>query len=238
MSSLAKDFIVIDNGGGYVKFGVQGERFHVTVPNVTARPKKDLRTLVAQDTESGVSNHGELIYTRPLQRGYLTDYDTQVKVWERNLGEDGWDISQRYPRHKRLILTRPAFAPSECCKLEDELVFEYFGFEKRVVENAASLAVRLNTKEDIERTCCVVIDFGYSFTTVTPVIGGEPYLRGIKRIDIGGKLLTNYLKELLSYRHFNLLDETYVIEQARRKLCFVSQDFHKDMATCAQRARR
>lgn len=237
MSSRSQPFIAIDNGGGYVKVGVAGLSSTLVVPNVTARPKKDLRTLVAQDTESGVSNHGELVYTRPLERGYLTDYDTQVKVWERNLGEDGWDVAQRYPKHKRLVLTRAAFAPLECCRLEDEIVFEYFGFEERITENSSVLAARLNATQP-EKECYTVVDFGYSFTTVTPVIGGVAYLPGIKRLDVGGKLLTNYLKELLSYRHFNLLDETYVIEQARRQLCYVAKDFKNDMDSCAKSASR
>jgi hypothetical protein len=29
----------------------------------------------------------------------------------------------------------------------------------------------------------------------------------IKRLNIGGKLLTNYLKELVSYRQWNMMDE-------------------------------
>lgn len=33
----------------------------------------------------------------------------------------------------------------------------------------------------------------------------------IHRINIGGKSLTNYLKELISYRHWNMMDETHII---------------------------
>ena len=33
------------------------------------------------------------------------------------------------------------------------------------------------------------------------------------RIDIGGKFLTNHLKELVSYGQLQVMDETYVVNQ-------------------------
>ena len=34
-----------------------------------------------------------------------------------------------------------------------------------------------------------------------------------KRVNIGGKLLTNYLKEVVSYRQWNMMDEFKIIDQ-------------------------
>jgi hypothetical protein len=34
-----------------------------------------------------------------------------------------------------------------------------------------------------------------------------------KRVNIGGKLLTNYLKEVVSYRQWNMMDEFKLMEQ-------------------------
>ena len=53
-----------------------------------------------------------------------------------------------------------------------------------------------------------------------------------RRIDIGGKLLTNHLKELVSYRQWNMMDETYIINDVKEACCYVSTDFAKDMETC------
>ena len=33
------------------------------------------------------------------------------------------------------------------------------------------------------------------------------------RVDIGGKLLTNYLKELVSYRQWNMMDDTMIVSK-------------------------
>lgn len=48
-------------------------------------------------------------------------------------------------------------------------------------------------------------------------------------MDIGGKALTNQLKEWVSFRQLDLRDETYVLNQCKEDACFVSQDFTKDM---------
>lgn len=35
----------------------------------------------------------------------------------------------------------------------------------------------------------------------------------IRRVNVGGKLLTNYLKEVISYRQWNMMDEFLIINQ-------------------------
>lgn len=41
--------------------------------------------------------------------------------------------------------------------------------------------------------------------------------------------MTNYLKELVSIRHYNMLDETYLMNQVKEAVCFVSTDFSRDL---------
>lgn len=52
---------------------------------------------------------------------------------------------------------------------------------------------------------------------------------GVKRIDLGGKALTNYLKELVSYRALNVMDETFIMDDVKEKLCFVSLNVPRDL---------
>lgn len=77
--------------------------------------------------------------------------------------------------------------------------------------------------------CLLVIDSGFSHTTVTPVYKGGPIQQAIRRLDIGGKFLTNYLKELVSIRHYNMLDETHLMNEVKEAICFVSDDFKRDL---------
>jgi actin-related protein 6 len=82
---------------------------------------------------------------------------------------------------------------------------------------------------DDETACCCVIDCGFSMTSIVPTINACAIRKGIKRIQVGGKLMTNLLKQTISYRKFNMMDEFYIINEAKESLCFVSMDFTKEM---------
>lgn len=75
----------------------------------------------------------------------------------------------------------------------------------------------------------LLIDSGYSHTTVTPLFRGRPLHSAIRRLDIGGKFLTNYLKELISIRHYNMMDETHLVNEIKEACCYVSSDFKNDL---------
>lgn len=77
--------------------------------------------------------------------------------------------------------------------------------------------------------CVMVVDSGYSRTTVTPLYKGRPIHQAVRRLDIGGKFITNYLKELLSVRQLDVRGETYIVNQIKEAACFVSTDFKVDM---------
>ena len=76
---------------------------------------------------------------------------------------------------------------------------------------------------------------GFSFTHVVPFVNGRRVRDPVTRIDVGGKLLTNHLKEIISYRQLHVLDETYVMNACREDCCYVSMDFEGDMKRAALR---
>jgi actin-related protein 6 len=59
--------------------------------------------------------------------------------------------------------------------------------------------------------CCLLVDSGYSFTHIVPYIKGKKLKQGIRRIDVGGKMLTNHLKEIISYRYCELSKFTWTV---------------------------
>ena len=77
--------------------------------------------------------------------------------------------------------------------------------------------------------CLLVIDSGYSHTTITPVYNGNPLQRGTRRLDFGGKHLTNLLKEVISVRHFDLHQDTKIVNDIKEDVCFVSTGLKADM---------
>lgn len=75
----------------------------------------------------------------------------------------------------------------------------------------------------------LLVDLGYSFTTVTPLFQGRPLQSAIRRLDVGGKFLTNYLTRLLSLRHYDMRNDTHIVNEIKEKTCYVSLDFKEDM---------
>ncbi len=59
-------------------------------------------------------------------------------------------------------------------------------------------------------------------------------IAAVTRIDVGGKLLTNHLKEIISYRQIHVLEETYVMNACKEDSCFVSLDFNEDLKMAFQ----
>lgn len=49
-------------------------------------------------------------------------------------------------------------------------------------------------------------------------------LEAVKRVNVGGKLLTNLLKENISFRQVNVQDCTYLVNQIKEKFCYCSMN--------------
>ncbi|KAI1192420.1 actin family [Nemania serpens] len=75
----------------------------------------------------------------------------------------------------------------------------------------------------------LLVDSGYSHTTVTPVFQGRPLHPAVRRLDVGGKFLTNYLARVLSLRHYDMRNETYIVNEMKEAACYVSLDFAGDL---------
>lgn len=167
-----------------------------------------------------------LFYILAFQKGYLVNWDVQKTVWDYIFGQDCSAVDFSNP----LIITEPQFNFSSIQEAITEIFFEEYECESLLRTTAADLcSYNFENSANKKPLCSLVIDMGYSFTHIVPFIKGKKVKEGIRRIDIGGKLLTNHLKEIISYRQLNVMDESYVINQVKEDACFVSQNFNADM---------
>ena len=101
--------------------------------------------------------------------------------------------------------------------------------------------VRQNALKDMaastDSICQLVVNSGFSFTTILPFFNGVPIRYANTRIDVGGKLLTNLLAENLSYKEINLRGETHLVNHIKESTCYVSADFAADMNTAQSKLR-
>ncbi|PKS12356.1 hypothetical protein jhhlp_001656 [Lomentospora prolificans] len=85
------------------------------------------------------------------------------------------------------------------------------------------------TTPQVPAEIMLLVDSGYSHTIVTPLLHGRPLHSAIRRLDIGGKFLTNYLTRLLSLRHFDMRNDVYIVNEIKETACYVSLDFNGDL---------
>lgn len=137
-----------------------------------------------------------------------------------------------------IIVTEPYFNFSSVQEAMNEIFFEEYQFNSVFRCNPSFLSqYKYSTEKGQQPLCSVVVDAGYSFTHIVPYCKGRKLTESVKRIDVGGKVLTNHLKEVISYRQLMVMDETYVINQLKEDVCYVSQDFMKDMETARKKGK-
>ena len=159
------------------------------------------------------------------------NWDTQRQVWDHAFQE----VFKLTPSETNLTFTEPPFNFPSIQDALNEIFFEEYQFKSVLVTQTATLSAVRQFQKFPDRLCCMVVDSGYSFTHLVPTYRARVVLSGIGRLDVGGKLLTNHLKEIVSYRQLNVLDETYVMNQVKEDVCFVSQNLYNDMAIARQR---
>ena len=155
--------------------------------------------------------------SRPLERGCLVNWDTQAEVWARAFGPEVLKIA---PAETSLLLSEAPLTPSAIQDTLDEMVFEHFGFHSYCTRPAPTLAaLGAQEAEPPAHGATLVVDAGFSATHCVPIYGGHALNFAAKRLNIGGKLLTNHLKQVVSYRSLNVLEETRHAAQFSAHFC-------------------
>lgn len=243
-----------------------------TIPNCLVKTR-DNRIVVGPQISSTVNDWNEAMFRRPVEKGYLVNWEAEREIWEQSFFEEKATARNKgiripTPEDTTLVLTEAPNTMPVLQRNTDEMVMEEWGFGgyvrclgKRcakpwelVDEDEARgsmlmlcycLGPTLNAWNEVHSLfgdplrkpetdilpadCLLVVDSGYSHTTVTPVYRGLPIQRAIRRLDIGGKHLTNYLKEIVSMRQYNMVDESYIMNEVKESVCFVTNDFTTDM---------
>ena len=233
--------LVIDNGGGTIKAGFDTFSKPLVVANMTARVSKSMQYLVSEQIND-CRNGSSLNFIRPFDRGYLNNWQCEIDIWSYLLSLP--DFQGIAVHDTGLILTEPPVNPTTTQNDYNEVVFEHFGFKEYTRRPATSFSM-YEFSQDSNRNknnlnSCLVVDSGFSFTHTVPFVDGncqkhavrviylfytevhsDSYsnLVQVRRLNIGGKLLTNYLKELVSYRQWNMMDEYLLMNQVRLKHC-------------------
>ncbi|KAF8074027.1 actin-related protein Arp6 [Lyophyllum atratum] len=227
--------IVLDNGASTIKVGIaNGEQEQEPariIPNAVVRSKGDKMTYFGHEF-ARCKDYSSLHYRLPFEKGYLVDWDAQKAVWDGIFSSEVLAINTT---ESSLLITEPYFNLPKLQEVYDQFVFEEYEFQAYHRCTPASL-ISHGTIFQVPGLpppqCAVVVDLGFSYTHVVPLLNGSVAWNAVKRLDVGGKLLTNQLKELVSFRQWNMMDETYIMNDVKESCCYVSQNFRSDLEIC------
>lgn len=242
--ALASATLVVDNGAYTIKAGFASE--HPTpeechlVPNCVARSREKKVYIGSQ--LSRCDDFAEMVFRRPLDKGFILHWTEEKAIWENTFLDPNAKVPCM-PQESNLILTEAPNCPQNLQVQTDQMVFEEFEFAScyrcigpslNVYNDTAGLfgdeRSETNGLAHAVAECLLVIDSGYSHTTVTPFLYGRPLQQAIRRLDIGGRFLTNAYKEMISTQHTALWDDTVPATELKEANSYISDDFRRDLA--------
>jgi len=251
---LPSTTFVLDNGGYTIKAGFAPSQPTPDdevllncriIPNAIVR-SRDRKTYIGAQCEE-LTQWSEALFRRPVENGQVVSWEAQKEIWDQSFFDGkttGRDLSIKSPEDTTLIFTEPPNTMPALQKNADEIIMEEWGFGgysrvlgpslnayndlHRLFEESAASPDN-NSWGQLPMECLLVIDSGHSHTTVTPLFKGRPLHRAIRRLDCGGKHLTNLLKEIISVRHFDLHQDTKIVNDIKEEVCYVSNDFKEDL---------
>ncbi|KAG0341434.1 Actin- protein 6 [Podila horticola] len=240
---MASRTLVVDNGASTIKCGYAGEgTSYRTIANNITRSKAERKTFVGDQLDTCKDFSG-LYYRLPFEKGILTSWDVEKQIWDRLFTGK---VMPCDPLTTNLVISEPVLNLPNVGATYDQLVFEEYGFHAYTRMSAPHMAM-YNDIPDLfgqkigsgkkRIDCAVIVDSGYSFTHIVPFWRGKPILVGIRRINVGGKLLTNHLKEIISFRYWNMMDETHVVNEVKEACCYVSNKYWDELEICKKSPR-
>ena len=105
---------------------------------------------------------------------------------------------------------------------KDDTDKEYVDFNELPPKKHTSKRQRIKWAREAMTGC--VLDVGFSFAHASPIFDGKVADHHVKRLNLGGRALTNYLKELVSYRQWNVMDEFALIEDVKVKSVYCQEN--------------
>ncbi|VDN34336.1 unnamed protein product [Dibothriocephalus latus] len=236
--------LVLDLGGGTIKLGLSTDSEPSISDNCIYKSKNvSNRQFIGHQVEE-CKNLSSLYGTFPFKKGYISNWEVQKQILD-SVFDSFFESKSFGMTDLNVIVTEPYFNFSSTKETMNEIFFEDYLVSGLVRANRmlqhfflthSSLAAFLSTykyqrgpTQHMSRYS-LVIDSGYSFTHILPVVDGRIMKDFSLRLSIGGKILTNRLIEVTSYRQLDVRSETYIMNQCKEDACYISKDFWSDLA--------
>lgn len=219
--------IILDNGTGYMKAGFSGQDAPVAnFPSMIGRPKSKTMMVGGSNKEyylgkDADEKRGVLTLTYPIEDGIIKQWDDMEKIWNHTFTNE----LRVKPEEYNVLLTEAPLNPKENREKMTDMMFGTFNVKGLYIAIQAVLSLYANGKF----TGCVV-DSGDGVTHVVPIYDGYNLPHSVSRMDIAGRKLTDYFRDLIREEgyNYNKTSEFEIIKKMKESLCYVPLDFAEE----------
>ncbi|CAO3698217.1 unnamed protein product [Rhizopus microsporus] len=204
---LTNQPVVIDNGSGVIKAGFAGEEQpKCFFPSIVGRPKHERIMAGAVEGDNFIDTLSSTVLS---QIG---------KTWNNlaiHLHNELKTLSEEHP----VLLTEAPLNPRSNRDTAAQIFFETFNVPALFTSIQAVLSLYSSG-----RTTGIVLDSGDGVTHAVPVYEGFAIPHAIRRVDIAGRDVTEYLQLLLrkSGYNFHTTAEKEVVRIIKEKTCYIA----------------
>ena len=173
------------------------------------------------------SKRGMLNLRYPIEHGIVTNWDDMEKLWHHIYYNELRVAPEEHP----ILMTEPALNPKSGREKMTQVIFETFEVPAFYVSISAVLSLYASG-----RTTGIVVDSGDGGTSAVSCYEGFALPHAVRKLDAGGRDITDYLVKILSNRGytFTTMAEREIVRDIKEKLCYVPLDFERELQTASQ----
>lgn len=225
-SSSSRPAVVLDNGTGFIKCGFAGSHFPAAVfQTVIGRPvlrsgqkkttTKELKDVMRGDETNEIGHLLDMKY--PVSNGIVRDMDDMCLLWDYALHEK---LRVNPNEHALMLSEVPLFSNRHRAKLY-QIFFERYGFESIQSTAQGVLSLYSNGMDT-----GVAVECGEGVIHCTPIFEGYEVPKANRRVDIGGRNVTEFLVRLMQRRgySFNKSSDFETVRTMKEMFCYAACD--------------
>jgi len=221
--------VVLDNGSGMVKAGFAGEEAPQCVfPAIVGRPRANQGTMIggSQKTEyigdEAMKMKGVLEINYPIAAGIVESWEDMEKVWHHCFYNE---LRIAPNEAKGVLLTEAPRNPKQNREKMVQIMFETFEVANVYVAIQAVMSLY-----SAGRTTGLVCDAGDGVSHTVPVFEGFSLPHAVEKMEIAGRVLTEYLVKLLleAGHNYTSASEVQIVRDIKEKLCYVAQNWNEE----------